>query len=452
MDSIKVGIFIKSLRESKGWTQNQLASMLNVTYKAVSKWENGGGLPDTSIFPQLAKLFGVSSDELLAGEKRDYSSIKTKYELALEIDDINTMTTFLVNDDLNIADEKGNIFLYYVVNKNRIDLVPFCLHRKLFEINESGVIIVPSNGDKYDKELSTMIISNYLIKSWVKNEPEMSNITRRKYTKDELNLIIEIAKSMNKSQHEELKTSYFYMFLVIDENGKIPNPYILEIIEVLFIELKLYLLTDTNQFLKNLSQVLISNNLKLSDKLVDFFYKNKILFIKKPQDAYPLLSEYGYNLYLKMHYDLGDIDDVLSLYNIYDEYKKGNRSFIEKIIDRKETSTELYSVSELIGKVRVNTGDPYDYEYNEQIIPGKETEYKLAEFFNEDYPDVVELLIRKRKGIPENRPIKTEKGELRPRKVGQSTGMSVKFIRTLFETLIDKVETLENEIRKLKNK
>ena len=68
MDSIKVGNFITKLRKSKGLTQVELAKSINVTNKAISKWETGNGLPDVGLLYPLASALGVSVTELLAGE------------------------------------------------------------------------------------------------------------------------------------------------------------------------------------------------------------------------------------------------------------------------------------------------------------------------------------------------------------------------------------------------
>ena len=60
---------IKTLREKKGLTQNQLAQMLNVSDKAVSKWETAKGLPDITLIEPLAAALGISVPELMSGEK-----------------------------------------------------------------------------------------------------------------------------------------------------------------------------------------------------------------------------------------------------------------------------------------------------------------------------------------------------------------------------------------------
>ena len=68
MTNYVTGAAIKALREKKGYTQKQLAELLQVSDKAVSKWESGRGLPDISLLEPLGKALGVSVAELLSGE------------------------------------------------------------------------------------------------------------------------------------------------------------------------------------------------------------------------------------------------------------------------------------------------------------------------------------------------------------------------------------------------
>lgn len=67
VDSKKIGQLILTRRKAMGCTQQQLAELLGVTNKAVSKWETGEGLPDISLFPVLAEVLGVPVDRLLQG-------------------------------------------------------------------------------------------------------------------------------------------------------------------------------------------------------------------------------------------------------------------------------------------------------------------------------------------------------------------------------------------------
>ena len=65
----RMGGVIRRLRMEKAWTQEELAERLGVSGQAVSKWETGQSLPDISQVPQLARVFGVSTDELFGMEE-----------------------------------------------------------------------------------------------------------------------------------------------------------------------------------------------------------------------------------------------------------------------------------------------------------------------------------------------------------------------------------------------
>ena len=68
MDAKATGLFITELRKQKGLTQKNLAELLKVTDKAVSRWETGKGLPETSLLKPLSDILGVSVSELLSGK------------------------------------------------------------------------------------------------------------------------------------------------------------------------------------------------------------------------------------------------------------------------------------------------------------------------------------------------------------------------------------------------
>ena len=69
MDQIKIGKLIAECRKQKNLTQMQLSEKLGITDKAVSKWERGIAMPDTSIMLELCDILGISVNELLRGEK-----------------------------------------------------------------------------------------------------------------------------------------------------------------------------------------------------------------------------------------------------------------------------------------------------------------------------------------------------------------------------------------------
>ena len=67
MDQYVTGSTIKALREKKKLTQKQLAELLAVSDKTISKWETQKGLPDITLINPLAETLGVSIGELLSG-------------------------------------------------------------------------------------------------------------------------------------------------------------------------------------------------------------------------------------------------------------------------------------------------------------------------------------------------------------------------------------------------
>ena len=80
MDLNIIGSFIKQERKEKGLTQVELAKILNVSEKTISKWECGNGFPDTSLMLPLCEALGVSANELLSGKRLDDGEYKTNAE------------------------------------------------------------------------------------------------------------------------------------------------------------------------------------------------------------------------------------------------------------------------------------------------------------------------------------------------------------------------------------
>ena len=68
MDQIKIGKFIAECRKKANLTQMQLAEKLNITDRAISKWENGKAMPDSSIMLDLCNVLSISVNDLLSGE------------------------------------------------------------------------------------------------------------------------------------------------------------------------------------------------------------------------------------------------------------------------------------------------------------------------------------------------------------------------------------------------
>ena len=83
MDQLKIGKFIAECRKQKKLTQMQLAEKLNITDKAISKWENGKAMPDSAIMLELCDILCISVNELLNGEKISMEKNNQKNEQLL---------------------------------------------------------------------------------------------------------------------------------------------------------------------------------------------------------------------------------------------------------------------------------------------------------------------------------------------------------------------------------
>ena len=94
MNQIKIGAFISERRKAKGWTQSQLAEKLEITDKAVSKWETGRSMPDLSLFLPLCTLLEVTLNELFAGECIAEEKLKEKADEVL----MDVITNWLGHD------------------------------------------------------------------------------------------------------------------------------------------------------------------------------------------------------------------------------------------------------------------------------------------------------------------------------------------------------------------
>ena len=71
MDQEKFGKLIKEIRKKNNLTQNDLATKYNVTYQAVSKWENGKNMPDMALIKQISNDFNISLEEMLDVPKKN---------------------------------------------------------------------------------------------------------------------------------------------------------------------------------------------------------------------------------------------------------------------------------------------------------------------------------------------------------------------------------------------
>ena len=103
MDTKKVGEFLKILRKERGLTQEQLAEILLVSGRTVSRWETGTNMPDLGILIQMAEFYAVDVKEILDGERKSENMDKELKETLSKVADYNKLEKEKVTKTGNIA-------------------------------------------------------------------------------------------------------------------------------------------------------------------------------------------------------------------------------------------------------------------------------------------------------------------------------------------------------------
>ena len=117
-----IGKTIATLRNEKGWTQVELAEKLQVSDKAVSKWEKDDAFPSVEFFPVLAELFGVSIDYVMTGVKPEPQILTiSKIELCAKTDD----PALLEDIKIDSKDEHGKNIIDYIIQYESLKVF-FC--------------------------------------------------------------------------------------------------------------------------------------------------------------------------------------------------------------------------------------------------------------------------------------------------------------------------------------
>lgn len=116
MNQIKIGKFISSRRKEKNITQSELAEKLNITDRAISKWENGVCLPDANNMPELCKILDISINDLFSGEVVDMKENEKKLE-----GNLLEMTSIKEQRDKELL--KLEIFIGVLVTINMFSLI-----------------------------------------------------------------------------------------------------------------------------------------------------------------------------------------------------------------------------------------------------------------------------------------------------------------------------------------
>ena len=172
MEKHSVGQTIAALRKKKGWTQVELAEKLQVSDKAVSKWEKDDSYPSIEFLPVLASLFGVTIDYLITGADKDEKiiiNIPAKIEEEISTDDPRIMATL---HDGVLSIEQLLATNNYDLIKKAFDTYPITTYEIQGVAIESAIEYLSNNNwrdlfeyavDHRDKKLITSILARDIV-------------------------------------------------------------------------------------------------------------------------------------------------------------------------------------------------------------------------------------------------------------------------------------------------
>ena len=114
MDQKKIGGFLRELRKSAGFTQEQAAEKLGISSRTISRWETGAYMPDISMLVDIAELYDVDIREIIDGERKEENMNREVKEVAEKMADYSTM-------------EKNNIFKWFKMMGIGTMIISLCL-------------------------------------------------------------------------------------------------------------------------------------------------------------------------------------------------------------------------------------------------------------------------------------------------------------------------------------
>lgn len=152
MNIEKMAEFLKSLREDKDLTQDQLGDMLNVSRSLVSKWEHGTKIPAVDCLMALSKIYDITIDEIIYGERKNNKNAK----------DIENLSATIMNESKRRIDIANKIFFTII----GFLLFLLCGSYFIFNYNSIKVYNVSGENETYDVKNTLMIISKN--KSYIK--------------------------------------------------------------------------------------------------------------------------------------------------------------------------------------------------------------------------------------------------------------------------------------------
>lgn len=281
MDNTKIGTFIKNLRKEKNLTQKELANKLNITDRAISKWERGLGCPDISLLEQLAIILDVTVLELLKGEYLNNNKTLNEKDL------IESMS-FSKDNTLNKIKSITNYITFFIV-----------LTISLFIIITNIKSITFSN--------QTFNFSDYFTKDkgYYTIPPERPTKEIIEEVNHKIDLILTNQGNYNSNDYSTIKThiNTLKAMLIEQENEKYLN-----LITYNFYDLLNFYLAHQNIYTyqldnKDLYPIILKYNPNLSDNLIQYnYYESSVreiysflyLYLEQPYHISSRLPYKGY--------------------------------------------------------------------------------------------------------------------------------------------------------------
>lgn len=164
MDQKKTGRLIARLRKEKNMTQLNLAERLGVTDRAISKWENGRGLPDLSLIMPLCEILGISINELLKGEL-----IEKSQETSAAEQNIMVILSDREDEIKKRKRLKGLCTILAIITFIVIAIIGTKINLMLFaELKGDGYSFTAAEGTRKAEKAAELIVKGYYEKA-VKN-------------------------------------------------------------------------------------------------------------------------------------------------------------------------------------------------------------------------------------------------------------------------------------------
>lgn len=370
MDNMRIGNFIKKLRNELGLSQGELAEKVYITRKAISKWENGKSIPTYDSLLTLASLFNVSIDELLLGERKNDKINKEEIIKSVYDDNISITNKFQKKTKILITVIASLVILFFTFLMyyffNSYDSVKVYL----VKTDDSEVILTDGflvlTNEKIYFRLGNIIYRNKEKITNIKVYYDYKNINHLLYSTDRIEdtLIVDYP-------------GYNEYFKINKKNMQLDNLYMTLTEEGVEKTVKLNLENDYSNnhlFFRKIREVSDGKkiiNKKSTDENAEFKKIIKERFEFKGDKTYNYIikeknMEYNFIFYeedpSRLYIDMKEnnlnyvynimIDDNEVLYYVFDENKQIDGDIFKLDLEKEETTEQERRLFHLIKKIK----------------------------------------------------------------------------------------------------